>query len=137
MQASVLKRCSPSASHEAGIKQLPKQLLGAATAAWRMRWQLLMDMWPLLLVPLAFVVFVVQNGGIVLGDKAAHAPVRHLVQPLYFCLFASLALAPFHFAPSRQAANLVWGSVLLLQCPLQLFSGSAGCPTQRPVLCAT
>ena len=85
------------------MKRLPKHLLHAVTAAWQLRRQLLMDMWPLLLVPIAFVVFVVQNGGIVLGDKAAHAPVRHLVQPLYFCLFSATALAPFHFAPLRQA----------------------------------
>ena len=82
-------------------QQLPQQLQHVLKAAWYLKWQLLQDMWVLLLVPVAFAAFVVWNGGIVLGDKAAHAPVRHLMQPLYFVLFCSLALAPFHFSPSR------------------------------------
>lgn len=55
----------------------------------------------MLLVPVCFAAFVVWNGGIVLGDKAAHAPVKHLMQPLYFALFAAAALAPFHFSLFR------------------------------------
>lgn len=82
-------------------QQLPQQLQHVVKAAWYLKWQLLQDMWVLLLVPVAFAAFVVWNGGIVLGDKAAHAPVRHLMQPLYFVLFCSMALAPFHFSPSR------------------------------------
>ena len=82
-------------------QQLPQQLQHVLKAAWCLKWQLLHDMWALLLVPVAFAAFVVWNGGIVVGDKAAHAPVRHLMQPLYFVLFCSLALAPFHFSPSR------------------------------------
>ena len=49
---------------------------------------------PLAAVPAAFALFVRANGGVVVGDRAAHAPVLHLVQPLYFALFAAGALAP-------------------------------------------
>lgn len=49
---------------------------------------------PLAAVPAAFVVFVRLNGGIVVGDRSAHVAVPHLVQPLYFLLFAAIALAP-------------------------------------------
>ncbi len=56
-------------------------------------------------MPLLFAAFVVWNGGIVLGDKAAHAPVKHLMQPLYFVFFTAIALGPFHFSPSRYGVN--------------------------------
>jgi alpha-1,2-glucosyltransferase len=49
---------------------------------------LLTRLWPLAAVPAAFAAFAVVNGGIVVGDKAAHAPARHLVQPLYFAAYA-------------------------------------------------
>lgn len=52
-------------------------------------------------MPVFFAAFVVWNGGIVLGDKAAHAPVKHFTQPLYFVLFAAIALGPLHFSPAR------------------------------------
>lgn len=78
-----------------------QQCLWVLTAAWQSKWQLLTDLWPVLLVPACFAAFVVWNGGIVLGDKAAHAPVQHLMQPLYFVLFTASALGPFHFSPFR------------------------------------
>lgn len=80
---------------------LLQQCTHILTAAWQAKWRLLSDLWPMLLVPAWFAAFVVWNGGIVVGDKAAHAPVKHLMQPLYFALFAAVALGPFHFSPSR------------------------------------
>ena len=58
---------------------------------WQQRWQLLQDYSLLLLLPVMFAVFVVWNKGITLGDREAHAPVLHLMQPLYFSLFVLLA----------------------------------------------
>ena len=85
--------------------QSPATLLGEAQAtlarAWRLRLQLAADLWSLAAVPACFAAFVAVNGGIVVGDKTAHAPVRHTMQPLYFALFANLGLAPVLLAPSR------------------------------------
>lgn len=58
------------------------------------RWRLARKLGPLATVPAAFAVFVWLNGGVVIGDRLMHAPVWHLVQPLYFLLFAAAALAP-------------------------------------------
>ena len=69
--------------------------------AWRLRSQLSSDLWSLAAVPVCFAAFVAINGGIVVGDKTAHRPVRHTMQPLYFALFANVGLAPVLLAPSR------------------------------------
>ena len=69
------------------------------------KWWLLSEMGPLATVPAAFAAFVVWNGGIVVGDRSNHAPKLHLVQPLYFLLFAAAALAQMHFHPARSASK--------------------------------
>lgn len=61
---------------------------------------LLCRLWPLGVVPAAFAAFLVWNGGVVLGDRAAHAPVKHCMQPLYFALFSAGVAAPIILAPS-------------------------------------
>ena len=65
------------------------------------KYRLVRELWSLALVPFLFVVFVVVNGSIVVGDKAHHEPALHFVQPLYFVLFSAAALAPLHFTPHR------------------------------------
>ena len=67
--------------------------------AWTRRGTLCSQLWPLLSVVLGFAVFVVQNGGIVVGDKDHHVPVRHLMQPLYFVLYCTICLAPAYWTP--------------------------------------
>ena len=52
-------------------------------------------------MPAAFAGFVAVNGGIVVGDRAHHAPVAHWAQPLYAVLFTAVAFAPMHFHPRR------------------------------------
>ena len=98
---SVLQRCLKKAPNNSVPQALPQQLLHAVDRAWHLKGSLLSDLWALALVPVLFAAFVVWNGGIVLGDKAAHAPVVHLMQPLYFVLFTAVALGPFHFSPVR------------------------------------
>lgn len=44
---------------------------------------------------LSFCVFVILNGGIVVGDRDAHKPTLHLMQIFYFCLFF-LIFSPFY-----------------------------------------
>ena len=43
---------------------------------------------------LAFGIFVVANGGIVVGDKEAHQATLHLAQLPYYALFAAAAFVP-------------------------------------------
>jgi DIE2/ALG10 family len=40
-----------------------------------------------------------RSAGVVVGDRSAHAPVRHLAQLLYFALFSGACLAPVLLAP--------------------------------------
>ncbi|KAL6762260.1 DIE2/ALG10 family-domain-containing protein [Haematococcus lacustris] len=65
-----------------------------SAALWRCRMALLRQLWPLVLIVLVFAAFLVVNGGVALGDKAAHQPVRHPAQLAYFCLFAASILGP-------------------------------------------
>ncbi|DBA70178.1 TPA: hypothetical protein ACH3X2_012222 [Trebouxia sp. C0005] len=116
---SVLKRCLKAKSDKPIPEALPQQLMFAVERAWQMKWVLLADLWALILVPLIFAAFVVWNGGIVLGDKAAHTPVRHLMQPLYFVLFIAIALGPFHFSPARLREALMGLQQALQGQPLQ------------------
>ena len=52
-------------------------------------------------MPASFAAFVVANGGVVVGDRANHAPAAHWVQPLYALLFTAAAFAPVHLHPRR------------------------------------
>lgn len=101
LQMSVLHRCLKPTAGNPIPQTLWQQCFQALTTAWRLKRLLLSDLWPVLLVPTCFAGFVVWNGGIVVGDKTAHAPVKHLMQPLYFALFANVALGQFLFGPSR------------------------------------
>ncbi|KAK9827784.1 hypothetical protein WJX74_001969 [Apatococcus lobatus] len=75
-----------------------RKILGLA---WECRMLLALQLWSLAAVPIAFLGFMVYNGGIVVGDRTAHAPALHLAQPLYCLLFILGSLAPYHLNPSR------------------------------------
>ena len=60
---------------------------------------LLARLWALALVSICFAIFVVVNGGIVVGDRANHTPQLHLVQPLYFVLFTTGFLPQIFWQP--------------------------------------
>ena len=95
---AILERCLGSTRKR---QKLPDQLIYTIQQAWQLKWQLLSDLWALFLIPLIFAAFVIWNGGIVVGDKAAHKAVKHLMQPLYFVLFTTGALSAYHFSPGR------------------------------------
>lgn len=68
---------------------------------------------------LAFAAFVVWNGGIVLGDKENHAPVRHWAQPFYFYAFFVISTAPMwlsrgQIGPLERDRLRRWPSLLAL-----------------------
>ncbi len=77
-------------------------------AAWHRKARLAGRLWPLAAVPAAFAAFVVHNGGVVVGDRSAHVPVKHLMQPLYFFGFSALALAPVLLRPARWVQRLCY-----------------------------
>jgi alpha-1,2-glucosyltransferase len=81
-------------------QSLVAELASLLHSAWQIRGQLLVQFWPLLLLPVAFCTFVVLNGSITLGDKEAHAPSAHLMQPLYWALFCLVNAAPLLLQPS-------------------------------------
>lgn len=74
--------------------------------AWTLRSTLLHLLWPLLSVVFTFAAFVVYNGGIVVGDKDNHVPVRHFMQPLYFVLYCTICLAPAYWTPKTMRRTL-------------------------------
>ncbi|XP_063677689.1 putative Dol-P-Glc:Glc(2)Man(9)GlcNAc(2)-PP-Dol alpha-1,2-glucosyltransferase isoform X1 [Bolinopsis microptera] len=57
-------------------------------------WQYLLLLLPYLMVLAGFGVFIVLNGGIVVGDKSAHTAVLHFPQFLYFLLFLTAFSLP-------------------------------------------
>lgn len=98
---------SKAADDGGGGEQRATLLSDAAVVlrrAWAQRRPLAADLWPLATVVAAFAAFVVVNGGIVVGDKAHHAPVRHLAQPLYCLLFCAASLAPALASPRALAS---------------------------------
>ncbi|XP_043695140.1 dol-P-Glc:Glc(2)Man(9)GlcNAc(2)-PP-Dol alpha-1,2-glucosyltransferase [Telopea speciosissima] len=68
---------------------------------WHLKWEILLQFGPFLLVLLAFVTFVLWNGSIVLGAKEAHSISPHFAQIMYFSLVTALAMAPLHFTLGR------------------------------------
>lgn len=88
-----------------GSNHQPQSMLDELTTSlhgiWLLRGQLLRHYWTLLLVPVCFIGFVIVNKGIAVGDRAAHTPVLHLMQPLYFALFMAVAAAPVLFRPQQ------------------------------------
>jgi alpha-1,2-glucosyltransferase len=74
---------------------LPRAVAAMASAA--------RDMGPVLSVLAGFAAFVAWNGGIVVGDKAHHLPVRHYAQLGYLCgivgLYAAVSLALVRASP--------------------------------------
>ncbi len=59
------------------------------------------SLWGLAAIPAAFAVFVYKNGGVVVGDKAHHVPVQHIMQIPYLLLFTAGCLAAVHYTPHR------------------------------------
>jgi alpha-1,2-glucosyltransferase len=57
---------------------------------------------------LVFVGFTVWNGGIVVGDKENHIPVRHWAQPFYFYAFLIISTLPMWLGAERRA---LWAHV--------------------------
>ena len=54
-----------------------------------------------ILVAISFVIFVIVNDGIVVGDRASHVATFHPIQILYFIAFTSAFTAPYVISKSK------------------------------------
>ena len=100
VQVAVMQECAESTAQPSS-QSLRVEIQRTFTAAWHRKAQLAGRLWPLAAVPAAFAAFVLSNGGVVVGDRSAHMPVKHLMQPLHFFAFSAMALAPVLLRPSR------------------------------------
>lgn len=74
----------------------PNTLFSFVQSLWRHLPALLLRTWPLLLPPLVFVLFVLllNEGGVVVGDKDHHRLVLHPAMPLHLVMATALLLGP-------------------------------------------
>lgn len=93
--------------------------------AYDLKWRLLGSFWPLLMVPISFCVFVVVNGGIVVGDRDAHKPMIHPAQMAYFFLFTAGGLAPVFIDVRKLCDLLQWLHHQKIANKLALFALAA------------
>lgn len=88
---------------------------------WARRGEVLAEFWPTLAVLASFVLFVLRNGGVVVGDRDAHKPKLHLAQVCYFGAVTFAARLPAVAAswtsgrPRRRAGRAAM-AVLTLLC---------------------
>lgn len=77
----------------ADVTSLWEELQLTLSGMWRIRAKLAAMIGPMAAVPAAFVVFLVLNGGVTVGDREAHKPVKHWAQLQYFALYTAVMLA--------------------------------------------
>ncbi|XP_077239075.1 dol-P-Glc:Glc(2)Man(9)GlcNAc(2)-PP-Dol alpha-1,2-glucosyltransferase-like [Tasmannia lanceolata] len=109
---SVSEKSACSSIHPSGLLG---EFLDIFLRLWCLKWRILVDFAPFLVVLLAFVAFVLWNGGVVLGAKEAHVVSPHFAQIMYFGLVSAAAMAPVHFS-LEQAVVLcrsLWKNKLL------------------------
>uniref|UniRef100_A0A0A9EIG5 Dol-P-Glc:Glc(2)Man(9)GlcNAc(2)-PP-Dol alpha-1,2-glucosyltransferase n=1 Tax=Arundo donax TaxID=35708 RepID=A0A0A9EIG5_ARUDO len=75
---------------------------------WKSKCKVLVAFIPFAVVMVAFIAFIIWNGGIVLGAKEAHVVSPHFTQFLYFGLVSAAALLPWHFTPSQVLDLFLW-----------------------------
>ncbi|KAG2334980.1 hypothetical protein Bca4012_000089 [Brassica carinata] len=71
------------------------------STCWSMKWNLLVTFSPFIVVVVAFGIFIIWNGGIVLGAKEDHVVSPHFAQIMYFSLVSALFTAPLHFSVAQ------------------------------------
>ncbi|CAE6085553.1 unnamed protein product [Arabidopsis arenosa] len=89
------------------------------STSWNMKWRILIKFSPFIFVVVAFGIFILWNGGIVLGAKEAHVVSLHFAQIMYFSLVSALFTAPLHFSVNQlrnqfQKLHRNWPLSLLL-----------------------
>ncbi|KAJ0244062.1 Dol-P-Glc:Glc(2)Man(9)GlcNAc(2)-PP-Dol alpha-1,2-glucosyltransferase [Hirschfeldia incana] len=95
-----------SASSTQDTSGLVYDVYAVISTSWDMKWKILVKFSPFIVVVVAFVIFILWNGGIVLGAKEAHVVSPHFAQIMYFSLVSALFTAPLHFSVD-QLRNLL------------------------------
>lgn len=72
---------------DAYFEDVPITVISLTSSAVSMIPQLLLDLWPQMALLAEFAVFILWNGGVVLGDKSNHTAGIHVAQMLYFWPF--------------------------------------------------
>ncbi|XP_010250319.1 PREDICTED: dol-P-Glc:Glc(2)Man(9)GlcNAc(2)-PP-Dol alpha-1,2-glucosyltransferase isoform X2 [Nelumbo nucifera] len=117
---NIVNHSSSAASSSTHVPGLLNELRVIILGMWHLKWELMVYFGPFLVVLLAFAMFILWNGSVVLGAKEAHAVSPHFAQIMYFGLFSALAMAPLHFN-LQQAAFL--HQSLWKRKPLSFFPG--------------
>jgi alpha-1,2-glucosyltransferase len=137
------KRRQEQQQQQGGVLSMLAEFQSLLSSVWVARVELLQAYCLLLLLPVAFVAFVLWNGGITLGDRDAHAPTLHLMQPLYFALFSLASAGPLLLQPAvvaRVRRALLGAPVLCVLCTLCAGAAAAvcvaGCSMVHPYLLA-
>ncbi|CAL1696250.1 unnamed protein product [Somion occarium] len=86
----------------------PEDIFKSIASAPHVVLDILQNFVPYSLVLAAFAVFVIWNGGIVLGDKSNHVPAFHIPQLYYFVGFASLFGWPALISGQEGIRGLLW-----------------------------
>lgn len=81
-------------SFTSGTNQKANDILSFIAFLWQRKGFLLIRGWSLLLAVGCFVVFVVINGGIVVGDKENHVPTVHWAMLSHLCAINGALLLP-------------------------------------------
>ena len=100
---------------------------------------LLVDVAPLILVCVAFLVFVVRNGGVAVGDKTNHTAGVYPMQPCYWQLLVLAFQAPWMLSPRRLGAfvgSLAANKAAALVAVSALLLGAHLCTYAHPFLLA-
>ncbi|TVU15336.1 hypothetical protein EJB05_38852 [Eragrostis curvula] len=87
---------------------LAEEVWDISLKLWNSKCEVLIAFAPFAIVMVAFIAFIIWNGGIVLGAKEAHVVSPHFAQFLYFGLVSAAALLPWHFTPSRALDLVRW-----------------------------
>lgn len=77
---------------------------------------------PDFLVLLSFVIFLIYNGGIVVGDRTAHVPTIHLPQLFYYSVFASAFSWPYILPHLSSFSKFLYKHFILSFCLLCLIT---------------
>lgn len=96
----IKKERKKKTEHSTDAQHLYDDVVYMLQRAWILKKYLMEKLWPLASVVVSFAVFVMLNGGITVGDKENHIPVRHWMQPLYFALYCTTLLFPFFWNAS-------------------------------------
>ncbi|VVB12944.1 unnamed protein product [Arabis nemorensis] len=74
------------------------EIFAVISTSWTMKWEILVKFSPFIVVVVGFGIFILWNGGVVLGAKEAHVVSPHFAQIMYFSLVSVLFTAPLHLS---------------------------------------